>query len=130
MKFIKNTRKLIQNPYFHLKQFIADYINCQIKFEELNSPEFHKNYIYKSLELVNTRTITQIDHQFSPYGYTLLMVLADSSLILHSWPEEKFVTIEIFTCGKRSEPKRGLKYLKTIYKPSKFKLYKVRRSFT
>ncbi|MHA1341663.1 MAG: adenosylmethionine decarboxylase [Promethearchaeota archaeon] len=117
----------VNNPYFHLKQVIADYIDCQIDFDVLDSPKFHKSNIYNAIELINTKIIKEIDHHFEPYGYTLIMILADSSLTLHSWPEEKFVTIEVFTCGAKSEPKKGLMFLKSVYKPSKFILNEIPR---
>jgi S-adenosylmethionine decarboxylase len=116
------------NPYFVLRQYIGDYINCNHDPKTLNSPEFLRVAAEKAIELSNTSILKQIEHQFTPQGYTLLMILADSSLILHSWPEEKFISVEIFTCAERANPERGLIYLKEVLKPEKFKLKKIKRT--
>lgn len=38
-------------------------------------------------------------HQFSPSGITGFLLLAESHLSVHTWPEEGLATVDIFTCG-------------------------------
>ena len=38
-------------------------------------------------------------HQFSPSGITGFLLLAESHISVHTWPEEGLATIDIFTCG-------------------------------
>ena len=115
------------NPYFFLNQVIGDYWDCNLDEQAMNSPEFMIKVATEAIEFVNTTVVKFIDHKFVPYGYTLLMVLADSSLILHSWPEEKYICVEIFTCTKDSDPNKGLKYLEGKFKPKIFKIHKISR---
>jgi S-adenosylmethionine decarboxylase proenzyme len=115
------------NQYFHLKQVIGDYIDCELTQEQLNSPQFLREHVEEAVKRSNTSTVKELEHQFDPQGYTLLMILADSSLSLHSWPEEKFISVEIFTCSERATPELGLEYLKTVFKPKKFKFNLVKR---
>jgi S-adenosylmethionine decarboxylase len=93
----------------------------------LNSPSFLRELSEKAIELSNTSIIKELEHQFTPQGYTLLMILADSSFSLHSWPEEKFVTVEIFTCAERANPENGLNFLREMLKPKHFNLKKIER---
>jgi S-adenosylmethionine decarboxylase len=115
------------NPYFFLRQYIGDYIQCGLPEDILNSASFFRDLSKKAIELCNTSIIKQIEHQFTPQGYTLLMILADSSFSLHSWPEEKFVTIEIFTCTERANPEKGLNYFNEVLKPMRFEIKKIER---
>lgn len=115
------------NPFFFLKQVIGDYWNCDLDERTMNSSEFFLSAIDEAIKRSKTRIIKYIEHKFEPQGYTLLMILADSSLILHSWPEEKFISVEIFTCAQRSDPEVGLRYLVEIFKPEKFKFNKIKR---
>jgi S-adenosylmethionine decarboxylase len=39
-------------------------------------------------------------HQFSPHGVTVLWLLAESHLSIHTWPEERLACIDLFTCGR------------------------------
>ena len=38
-------------------------------------------------------------HQFEPHGVTGVLLLAESHLSVHTWPEEGFLTLDVFTCG-------------------------------
>ncbi len=38
-------------------------------------------------------------HQFSPHGVTGFLLLAESHISVHTWPEEGLAALDIFTCG-------------------------------
>jgi S-adenosylmethionine decarboxylase len=66
-------------------------------------------------------------HKFNPHGITGILLLAESHISLHSWPEFGFVAIDIFSCGKKKFPERALKYLKSVFKPKKIEVTKIVR---
>lgn len=39
-------------------------------------------------------------HQFDPQGCTVLIALAESHISLHTFPEEGYAALDVFTCGK------------------------------
>ncbi len=43
--------------------------------------------------------LTHHFHQFSPAGVTGFLLLAESHLSVHTWPETGLAAIDIFTCG-------------------------------
>ena len=47
--------------------------------------------------------IGQQFHQFQPHGVTGFLLLAESHISVHTWPEEKLAAIDIFTCGNMDE---------------------------
>ena len=42
--------------------------------------------------------VSEMEHQFTPYGLTVLFVLAESHLAYHSWPEHGFCSLDLFVC--------------------------------
>ncbi len=123
--------KLPMNPYFVLKQFIGDYWNCEIDWELMNnSGDFLRKHLEKAVEKSESSIMKWIEYNFSPQGYTYLAVLSNSSVSLHTWPEESFISVEIFTCTEDSNPEAGLKYLAEIFKPKEFKIHQVKRDET
>ena len=38
-------------------------------------------------------------HQFYPGGVTGTVLLAESHLAIHTWPEERFATVDVFVCN-------------------------------
>jgi S-adenosylmethionine decarboxylase len=66
-------------------------------------------------------------HKFEPHGITGIVVLAESHISIHSWPEFGYAAIDIFTCGKKTRPHDALAYLKEIFSPSKVELKEIHR---
>ena len=50
-------------------------------------------------------------HQFMPQGETCVWILAESHLAIHTYPEEKFFAIDVFTCGKEGNAKKAVNYI-------------------
>lgn len=43
-------------------------------------------------------------HQFAPQGVSGVVVLAESHVTVHTWPEAGFAAVDIFTCGSTFKP--------------------------
>lgn len=50
--------------------------------------------------------LRDIEHRFDPQGYTRLLLLAESHLALHTWPERRAVALDVFSCGERGSARR------------------------
>ncbi|MGQ0777026.1 MAG: adenosylmethionine decarboxylase [Pseudonocardiales bacterium] len=45
---------------------------------------------------------------FQPHGITCVLVLAESHLIVSTWPEHKLAHIDLFTCRVDTDPQHAL----------------------
>jgi len=43
-------------------------------------------------------------HKFSPYGVSGVVVIAESHIAIHTWPEYLYAAVDIFTCGDTIDP--------------------------
>jgi len=66
-------------------------------------------------------------HKFNPRGITGVILLAESHLSIHSWPEWNYLAIDIFTCGEKVFPQQALNYLKKIFRPKRIEIQKIKR---
>lgn len=66
-------------------------------------------------------------HKFNPQGITGVILLAESHIAIHSWPELKYLAIDIFTCGNKSMPRKALNYLNLVFKPKKVIVKTIKR---
>lgn len=39
-------------------------------------------------------------HQFSPHGVSAVVLISESHFSVHTWPEEQYAALDIFTCGE------------------------------
>jgi len=78
--------------------------------------------IIKSLEKVRNAlvsaakeakaTIVNVSfHEFNPFGISGVVVIAESHLTIHTWPEYAYAAIDIFTCGEVIKPEVAASYL-------------------
>jgi S-adenosylmethionine decarboxylase len=66
-------------------------------------------------------------HHFSPNGgVSGVLVLAESHISIHTWPERAFASIDIFMCGA-CDPYDSLPALKAAFQPETINLNEQRR---
>lgn len=52
-------------------------------------------------------------------GYTYMLVLGQSHVALHTWPEKKMMNIDIFTCGNEGSPRGVYEFIKNTFRPDR-----------
>ncbi len=66
-------------------------------------------------------------HHFAPDGgVSGVVVLAESHISIHTWPEREFAAIDIFMCGS-CDPYKSLPVLKAAFRPTSIHLGEQRR---
>lgn len=66
-------------------------------------------------------------YKFKPQGLTGVVLLKESHISIHCWPEFKYVGVDIFTCGTKSNPEKALEYLKSVFEPKEIQVTEVNR---
>ena len=72
--------------------------------EKLDDLEFIREVLLEAAQEVGASVIDHIFHQFSPYGVTGVVAIAESHLCIHTWPEFGYAAMDIFTCGEAFSP--------------------------
>ncbi len=66
-------------------------------------------------------------YQFQPKGASGIVLLAESHLSFHTWPEHGLVTLDIFTCGNPNTADSALQYIVDILKPTNVECKRIQR---
>ena len=90
---------------------LSNSIICAESHLKLNDKEYLSSLLGRAVEASNATVIKTILHQFSPQGVSGVVILAESHLAVHTWPEFGYAAIEIFTCGEDTHPEKGHEYL-------------------
>lgn len=56
--------------------------------------------------------------QFEPQGATVLVMLSESHLSIHTYPERGFAAIDCYTCGETVDPQLAIDYMVNVLKPT------------
>jgi S-adenosylmethionine decarboxylase len=71
-------------------------------------------------------------HQFGDGGVTGVVMLAESHLSLHTWPEKHFVTLDVFVCNlqcdNRAKARELFAGLVQLFQPADEHFYEVERA--
>ena len=66
-------------------------------------------------EAVRKSGATMVDavfHQYNPQGLSGVVVIAESHISIHTWPEYNFASVDCYTCGTHADPWKAVEYLK------------------
>jgi S-adenosylmethionine decarboxylase len=95
--------------------------------EHLDDLEVVESALRRSAEIAGA-TILNVDlHHFEPNGgISGVVVLAESHISIHTWPERKFAALDIFMCGE-CDPYRAIPVLKEAFGPTAVQLTEQKR---
>lgn len=97
------------------KHFTADMHLCK------NLPD-DPNKIRKILETsakkMGATVIGSFFHKFLPHGISGVIVIAESHITIHTWPENCFAAVDIFSCGN-IDPEYGIECIAKQLKPQR-----------
>jgi len=66
-------------------------------------------------------------HRYEPHGVSVVIILAESHLSLHTWPEFKLASVDIFVCNPRTDPNLAKTHLHRALKAEKIAELEVER---
>lgn len=102
---------------------IADFWGVKL----IDNAKAIKNILMETARITKTTPLGIKIHKFSPQGITGFILLSESHISIHTWPEWNYVAIDIFACGLNSQPKEGLAYLKKEFQPKKVHIKTINR---
>jgi len=92
------------------RHILAEYYSCDIS--ALDNITFLEKCMREAVEASGATIIDSKFHQFSPYGVSGVIVIAESHMAIHTWPEYGYCAVDIFTCGDTVNGHVALDYLK------------------
>ena len=66
-------------------------------------------------------------HEFSPFGVSGVVIIAESHFTIHTWPEYRYAAVDIFTCGDVIKPEEAVNYIAARFRCKKPSLVEMRR---
>jgi len=66
-------------------------------------------------------------HEFNPFGISGVVVIAESHLTIHTWPEYNYAAVDIFTCGEVIRPEVAAAFLINAFESKNSNIIEIKR---
>jgi S-adenosylmethionine decarboxylase proenzyme len=107
------------------RHLLAEFIGC--KGVDLDSVQRIKEEMENAALEAGATIVQSVMHHFNPYGVSGVVVISESHLAIHTWPEYDYAAIDVFTCGEEVDPQVSLDYLARIFEVDKLIVKNVQR---
>lgn len=92
--------------------------------------KFVQRELKKAVGKTRLRVLHSHFHDFQPTGTTGLILLKESHVTIHTWPEHRYASVDIVTCGDPHDAAVAFGSLVDSLRPKKIVCKNVRRGLT
>jgi len=107
------------------QHLILELYGCSPK--TLSSVSGVQDAMLKAARAADATIIDSIFHLFKPHGVSGVVVIAESHFAIHTWPEHRYASVDLYTCGNKTRPWEAFKALKRLFKASHYSVMKLER---
>ena len=84
------------------RQILVEFYDCDRGV--LDDEDLIRDILMEAVRRSGATIISDTFHTFSPHGVSGVIVIAESHVTIHTWPEHGYTAIDIFTCGETIDP--------------------------
>jgi len=93
----------------NLSHVLAEVYDCDPNI--LNDAEEIEEILVKAALEAGAEVREVAFHKFSPQGVSGVVIISESHLTIHTWPEFGYAAVDVFTCGERVNPWDACNYI-------------------
>ena len=93
----------------------------------ISKQETVKQIMDEVIEKAELTKVGEAYKQFEPHGVTGIVLIAESHISLHTWPEYGLVNLDIFTCGDSTRAEKAFQFFLERFKPKSHKRHTLDR---
>ena len=110
---------------------LGEWYGCPADTPELTRADALRTACLKATVEAGLTVVGDAFYQFEPQGVTGTVLLAESHLAVHTWPEKAFVTVDVYVCNLATDnsekAERLFRALEAVLKPARTKFQSIRR---
>ncbi|MEM0373448.1 MAG: adenosylmethionine decarboxylase [Sulfolobaceae archaeon] len=98
--------------------------------EILGNRELLEKYVLDAVKMANMHLVEIKSWSFGGKkgGVSVIALVEESHIALHTWIEYKYATLDVYTCGSQSDPEAGFNFIVQKLRPKKYQVFYADRS--
>ena len=109
------------------RHLIVEYYDCNSK--TLDNLELIEFAMLKATEEMKATKVAHKFHQFAPQGVSGAVIIEESHLTIHTWPEFGYAAVDFYSCGDKVNPHLGVNVLKEMLESNNVNVTELLRGF-
>ncbi|MEM0203171.1 MAG: adenosylmethionine decarboxylase [Archaeoglobaceae archaeon] len=89
--------------------------------------EVVRSIVEEVVDEAGLNKVGSIYKQFNPHGVTGIVLISESHVSIHTWPEYELINLDIFTCGDKTKAEKAFKLFLQKFKPKSYRHYMLDR---
>jgi S-adenosylmethionine decarboxylase len=81
------------------RHLLLELFDCDA--DAINSLEAVKTAMVEAAKAAQATIVDVVFHEFNPFGISGVVVIAESHLAIHTWPEYRYAAVDVFSCAER-----------------------------
>lgn len=95
------------------RHILVEFTGCNA--DTLNDVSKIEKAMVQAAQIAGATVINSNFHHFSPWGVSGVVVIQESHLAIHTWPEYRYAAVDLFTCGDTVDPWVSFEFLKKAF---------------
>ena len=79
--------------------------------EVLKDPNRIREIFMNAAKAGNMEIKASYFFRFLPTGVSGVVIVAESHISVHTWPEEGYAALDVYTCGEKADPENAVDYI-------------------
>ncbi len=95
------------------RHVLAEFFGCNANI--LNNVSLIEAQMKEAAVACGATIVESCFHLFNPFGVSGVVVISESHLTIHTWPEVGYAAVDLFTCGESCDPLVAFEYLERVF---------------
>lgn len=110
------------------RHVIAELWDCNV--EKLNNLKLIERVMVEAALEAGAEIREVAFHKFAPMGVSGVVIISESHLTIHSFPEHGYASIDVYTCGDIIDPNVAAQFITQKLEATKYEAIEVSRGMT
>ena len=108
-----------------ITQLLVDLYGCGA---DLDDTKFLLSVLETAADEVGAKIVRRVTQRFSPQGVSVILILAETHLSVHTWPEHGYAAVDVFICGEGRDPHAAWGVIMEALRPDFFDVKEIVRT--
>ena len=87
--------------------------------------DFLRDLVVRAAEVANMKLVEVRSWKFEGYhgGVSVIALVLESHITLHTWPDYEYATVDVYTCGERGDPWKAFNFILEALQPEDYTVH-------